>query len=120
MQEHFRLADGVSEAKANSVFNNVAWKMIKDVFKHSRCIYVATYYMQELKQRMKPTQVKQIYLTKDQHISGTIDWLVKNPEDWDWLCGWWVSDQFRVVSERNRLSKESVHHYSMDEHVCKT
>jgi hypothetical protein len=38
------LADGVSEAEANLVFNNAAWKVIKDAFKHARCISVATYY----------------------------------------------------------------------------
>jgi hypothetical protein len=43
------LAYGVSEVEANSVFNNVAWKVIKDVFKHVRCIFVATYYTQVLK-----------------------------------------------------------------------
>jgi hypothetical protein len=48
---------------------------------------------------MKPTQVKWIYLTKDQHLQGSVDWLVMDLEAWDWLCGWWVSDQFRAVSE---------------------
>jgi hypothetical protein len=44
MQEHFRLADGVSKAEASSVFINAAWKVIKEVFKNARCISVATYY----------------------------------------------------------------------------
>jgi hypothetical protein len=35
------LADGVSEDEAGLVFNNVAWKVIKDAFKHARCISVA-------------------------------------------------------------------------------
>jgi hypothetical protein len=46
MQEHFRLADGVSEAEPSLVFNNVAQKVIKDIFKHARCISVAIYYTQ--------------------------------------------------------------------------
>jgi hypothetical protein len=54
-----------------------------------------------LKQQMKLTQVNGIYLTKDQHLQGTVDWLVKDPEAWDWLCGWWASDQFRAISELN-------------------
>jgi hypothetical protein len=52
-----------------------------------------------------------------------VNWLVKDLEAWDWLYGWWASDQFRVVSERNRqnwLRKESVHRYGVDGHVCKT
>jgi hypothetical protein len=44
MQEHYRLADGISEAEANLVYNNVARKVIKDAFKHDHCISVATYY----------------------------------------------------------------------------
>jgi hypothetical protein len=58
--------------------------------------------MQVLKQEMKPTQVKGIYLTKDQHLHESVDWLVKGTEAWEWLCGWWASDKFRVMSEWNR------------------
>jgi hypothetical protein len=46
MQEYYRLADGISENDANFIFNNVAWKVIKDAFKHVRYISVASYYMQ--------------------------------------------------------------------------
>jgi hypothetical protein len=44
MHEHHRLADGVSEDEASLVFNNATCKVIKDAFKHDRCISVATYY----------------------------------------------------------------------------
>jgi hypothetical protein len=46
MQEHYCLADRVSEAKASRIFNNVACKVIKNAFKHACCISVATYYTQ--------------------------------------------------------------------------
>jgi hypothetical protein len=46
--------------------------------------------------------------------------LVEVLEASDWLYGWWVSKDFRAMSERNRLSKESVHHYDVDRHVHKT
>jgi hypothetical protein len=36
--------------------------------------------MQVLKREMKPTQVHGIYLTKDQQLQGSVDWLVKDPE----------------------------------------
>jgi hypothetical protein len=45
-----------------------------------------------LKQVMKPMQVKGIDLTKDQDLQGSVDWLVKDPKAWDWLCDWWTSD----------------------------
>jgi hypothetical protein len=40
------LADAVSEVEANLVFNNVARKVIKYTFKHTRCISIASYYTQ--------------------------------------------------------------------------
>jgi hypothetical protein len=44
MQEHYRLADRVSEDQASLIFNNIACKVIKDAFKHTCCIFVTTYY----------------------------------------------------------------------------
>jgi hypothetical protein len=46
MKEYYRLADGISEDEANLIFNNAAQKVIKDAFKHARCISVASYYTQ--------------------------------------------------------------------------
>jgi hypothetical protein len=51
---------------------------------------------------MKPTQVHGNYLTKEQHLQGHVDWLVKDLEAWYWLSKYWESDQFRAMSERNR------------------
>jgi hypothetical protein len=50
MQEHFCLVDRVIEAEASSVFNNAAWKVIKDAFKHTHLVFMAVYYAQVLKQ----------------------------------------------------------------------
>jgi hypothetical protein len=44
MQEYYRLADGFSEDEASLVFKNATQKLIKDAFKHARCISVASYY----------------------------------------------------------------------------
>jgi hypothetical protein len=46
MQEHYRLADGIRKDEANLVFSNATRKVIKDVFKLARCIFVASYYTQ--------------------------------------------------------------------------
>jgi hypothetical protein len=46
-----------------------------------------------------------------------VDWFVKDPDAWDLMCGWWVSEDFRAVSRLNRLSKSSVHLYDTDGHV---
>jgi hypothetical protein len=44
MQEHYRLADGVSEDDVNLVFNNATRKVIKDALNHARYISIASYY----------------------------------------------------------------------------
>jgi hypothetical protein len=44
MQEHYHLADGISEDEANLVFNNAERKVIKVTFKHAHCISIASYY----------------------------------------------------------------------------
>jgi hypothetical protein len=58
--------------------------------------------MQVLMQEMKPTLAHGIYLTKEQQLQGPVAWLAKDPEAWDWLCGWWAFVQFRAISEQNR------------------
>jgi hypothetical protein len=44
MQEHYCLADGISEDEDNLVFNHASRKVIKDAFKHACCISIASYY----------------------------------------------------------------------------
>jgi hypothetical protein len=49
--------------------------------------------------------------------------LVKDQEAWDWLYSYWASDEFKAVSEQNRVnqhSKPSMHRYGTDEHVRNT
>jgi hypothetical protein len=81
------------------------------------------YYLQVLKQLIKPHQAHDIYLTKEQQLQGMIAWLVEDPEAWDAMCEWWTSPEFRAILEQNwlnRQSKPSVHHYRVDDHVRKT
>jgi hypothetical protein len=53
-----------------------------------------------LKREMKTIQVHGIYLTKEQQLQGEgVNWLMKDPEAWDWLCFYWPSEEFRAVSE---------------------
>jgi hypothetical protein len=74
------LAEGVSEGVANIVFNKAMRKVIKDAVKHARLVSISVFYVQVLKQEMKPTLAHGIYLTKEQHLQGPVDWLVKDPE----------------------------------------
>jgi hypothetical protein len=60
------------------------------------------YYSQVLKQLIKPNQVHDIYLTKEQQLQGNVDWLIKDPEAWGAMCEWWMSMEFKTISEQNR------------------
>jgi hypothetical protein len=76
-----------------------------------------------MKQPIKPNQMQHIYLTNEQHVQGKVAWLVKDPEAWDTICEWWLSPEFKAISEQNRLNRQrkpSVHHYGADGHVRKT
>jgi hypothetical protein len=74
------LAEGVSEDVANIVFNKAACKVIKDTIKQAHLVSISVFYTQVLKQEMKPMLAHGIYLTKEQHLQGPVDWLVKDPE----------------------------------------
>jgi hypothetical protein len=58
------------------------------------------YYSQVLKQPIKPSQTHNIYLTKEQQLQRKVDWLVKDLEAWDAMCEWWMSAEFRALSEQ--------------------
>jgi hypothetical protein len=67
-----------------------------------------------MKQPIKPNQMQNIYLTKEQHLQGKVACLVKDLEAWDAMYEWWPSPEFKAISEQNRLNqqrKPSVHHY---------
>jgi hypothetical protein len=44
MQEHFRLAEGISLESANIIFDKAVWKVIKDAVKHACLVSTALYY----------------------------------------------------------------------------
>jgi hypothetical protein len=81
------------------------------------------YFSQVLKQSKMAYQMHDIYLTKEQQLQGKVDWLVKDSKAWDAMCEWWTSEEFKVISLRNRQnrqSKPSMHHYRVDGHIRKT
>jgi hypothetical protein len=70
------LAEGISEDVASIVFNEAARKVIKDAVKHALLVPISVFYTKVMKQEMKPTLAPGIYLTKEQHLQGPVDWLV--------------------------------------------
>jgi hypothetical protein len=76
-----------------------------------------------LKQPIKSNQAHNIYLTKEQNLQGKVNWLIKDSEAWDAMCEWWMSTEFKAISEKNQYNRQSkalVHHYGADSHICKT
>jgi hypothetical protein len=96
------LPEGVSEQLATLVFNNSAWKVVKDDFKHARFQTIAYYHRNILKQPMNSRQVKasNLHLQKDEYLQGDVDWLIKDAEAWDSLCEYCASPAFVAKSKR--------------------
>jgi hypothetical protein len=67
------LAEDVREEIADIVFNRPTHKVIKDAVKHTCLVSTALYYSQVLKQLIKPNQVYDIYLIKEQQLQGKVD-----------------------------------------------
>jgi hypothetical protein len=40
---------------------------------------------------MKTKDVQNLHMIKEEYLQGSVDWLVKDPDAWDWICGWWAS-----------------------------
>jgi hypothetical protein len=130
----------------NIAFDEATQKVIKDATKHTDAVSTTLYYSQVLKhllylmanhylittfvvllivlkQLIKPSQAHDIYLTKEQHLQGKVDWLIKDLEAWDVMCEWWASAEFRAISEQNqhnRQNKAMVHHYGAYDHIRNT
>jgi hypothetical protein len=67
------LAEDVREEIADIVFNRPTHKVIKDTVKHTCLVSTTLYYSQVLKQLIKPNQVYDIYLIKEQQLQGKVD-----------------------------------------------
>jgi hypothetical protein len=65
VQELCRLAEGVLEDDASLVFNNSAWKVIKDAIQHARCQSFTFHYRRELMQPMNTEIAKDFQLEKE-------------------------------------------------------
>jgi hypothetical protein len=61
--------------------------------------------LQVLKQPIKPYQVHDIYLIKEQQLQGKVDWLVKSLKAWDAMCEWWTSEEFKAILLWNRHNR---------------
>jgi hypothetical protein len=83
----------------------------------------ALYHSQVMKQPIKPSQVHNIYLTKEEQLQENVDRLIKDLEASDAMREWWASTKFRALSKwnrHNRWGKALVHHYEANGHVWKT
>jgi hypothetical protein len=117
------LTDSVTDVEASLIFNNVTCRVIKDAFKHVWWQAITYYHTQMVKQKMNTKYAQNLHMTKEEYLQVSVDWLVKDPKAWDWICRWWASLEFKAISDTNHQnwkSKLGLHRYRADGHVRKT
>lgn len=87
MLEHICLLEGATKGEASIMFNNAAHKFVKDAFSDAWCKSIMMYHTHVLEQEMSNKIAQDLHLTKEEYLQGKMDWLVKDLEACDWLCG---------------------------------
>ncbi|WVZ99378.1 hypothetical protein U9M48_044697 [Paspalum notatum var. saurae] len=95
--------DYEKEKVAKRVFQRAATKVIRDSFTNARIQAIVNYHKRVKNVNMKRTpDVKQMHLTAEEFVQGGVDWIMKDPEAWKWICERWASADFQKTSNRNR------------------
>jgi hypothetical protein len=117
MQEQFRLDETANEEHAKCVFHNAARKVINGSMSDARVKDVTVYFKKVKGQRMTNKQACEIHFTAEEHKQSEVDWLTAHPEAWVKLCEYWALDEYKVISDRNRLNRKSkpgLHRFGAD------
>jgi hypothetical protein len=123
LQEQFRLDEPANEEHAKRVFHNAARKVINGSMSDARVKAVTVYFKKVKGQRMTNKQACEIHLTAEEYKLSEVDWLTAHPEAWVKLCEYWASDEYKVISDRNRLnqkSKPGLHRFGADGFIGKS
>lgn len=88
--ERYRLegeGDYEKEKMAKRVFNKAATKVIRDSFSNARIQAIMNYYKRVKNLNVKKTaELKRMHLEAEEYAQGEIDWIMKDPEAWRWMC----------------------------------
>jgi hypothetical protein len=97
MQEHFCLADGVSQLCVQQCCTKGDQGCLQ-----ARLLHIYYHIPQAGVEAEDETHAGARDLPNQGPApSREVDWLVKDPEAWDWLYGLWAYEDFRVIAEQN-------------------
>jgi hypothetical protein len=124
VQEQYKLEEGKSYEDPHLlfVFNESAYKIVKDTMSDARIKAVTIYHKKVEKIEMTNDDAAGIHLTTEQYLQSEVDWLTQHEDTWPRLCELWGSERFRAVSDRNRSNRKSkpgLHRYGADGHIGK-
>ncbi|WVZ76242.1 hypothetical protein U9M48_024231 [Paspalum notatum var. saurae] len=109
--ERYRLdgeGDYEKEKMAKRVFNKAATKVVRDSFSNARIQAIVNFHKRVKNLNVKKTpDLKKMHLDVEELIQGEIDWIMKDPEAWRWICHHWAGSDFQGASDRNRGNRTS-------------
>ena len=109
MQAQYRLPDEEDREVLRSVkkhFCRAAEKVIEDALRNARITAVCQFYKRIKGENMSRAQgASQIYLTEQEYLQVTVDWLVKDMEAWRWLAKKWSSPEWIATSKLHRENR---------------
>jgi hypothetical protein len=99
------------QARARSVFDKAATKVVRDMMSNARIQCVCLYYKKIKQQDMnKKLGASEIYLREDEYLQVDISglpWLRKCPDAWRALCAYWASPSFVEKSKMKRANHQA-------------
>ncbi|WVZ75761.1 hypothetical protein U9M48_023793 [Paspalum notatum var. saurae] len=98
-KERYRLegeGDYDKEKMAKRVFQKAATKVIRDSFSNARIQAIVNFHKRVKNINIKKTpEVKKMHLKAEELIQGEVDWIMKDPEAWRWICEYWAGGDFQ-------------------------
>ncbi|WVZ97968.1 hypothetical protein U9M48_043463 [Paspalum notatum var. saurae] len=105
-------------------FCRAAEKVIDDAFYNARILAVCQYYKKVKGENMsKEKGAAQIYLTEEEYLQTSVDWIVTEKEAWRWLAKRWASEDWIASSKSHRENRGTTapgHQYGADGHFALT
>ncbi|WVZ93898.1 hypothetical protein U9M48_039849 [Paspalum notatum var. saurae] len=109
--ERYRLegeGDYEKEKRAKRVFQKAATKVVRDSFSNARIQAIVNFHKRVKNINIKKTpDVKKMHLEAAELVQGEVDWIMKDPDAWRWICEYWAGGDFQGASDRNRGNRTS-------------
>jgi len=88
--------DYEKEKMAKHVFKRAATKVVRDSFSNARIQAIVNYHKRVKNINVKKTaELKKMHLEVEELVQGEIDWIMKDPEAWRWMCQHWAGTDFQ-------------------------